>query len=484
MGPTTQCTTEYELAIPFGPYRLSYSKDTPVESARLQDRELVILGLAVDVRNGVGEDVAENALSSTRTLQDLLAYEAFLGGKYILFYKDSTGAYAIPDATASMSFCYTAGGSPELYATDSEQIAQKLSLKPDVELLGIRNSGDLSQAMPYDLTVYKEIKQLLPNHYFSFSERKALRFVDFTEKKCSLSPKEAAALTAPLIKNLLQFYKTRFKLYCPLTSGWDSRTVLAMMLSMDQNIESYTIRHNNFSNVEPDIVIPKQISAIFPVTNIQIPDLEPDEQMIQSFDQQFCATGYSKRTLMIANTIKASYGDGAVVNGDIIGQVGKCSLHRDIPEIFATPRYFRCKLHNYSRASVLYLKRWMKDIEASGEQVNLFDLFSLESRMGRWAAQENLIYGLIGQKYLNIFNSRSIIYPWTRVPRKDRKRSKIHQELIALTYPELMQIPVGGRPSFAERLTKLNGITYYLASFVKYYYERFSFLHKQKKGRN
>jgi hypothetical protein len=73
----------------------------------------------------------------------------------------------------------------------------------------------------------------------------------------------------------------------------------------------------------------------------------------------------------------------------------------------------------------------------------------MESRMGRWAAQENLIYGLIGQKYLNIFNSRSIIYPWTRVPRKDRKRSKIHQELIALTYPELMQIPVGGRPSFA-----------------------------------
>ena len=50
---------------------------------------------------------------------------------------------------------------------------------------------------------------------------------------------------------------------------------------------------------------------------------------------------------MIANTIKCNFGDGAVLNGDIMGQVGKCSLHRDIPEIFATPSYFRCKLHNH-----------------------------------------------------------------------------------------------------------------------------------------
>ena len=185
---------------------------------------------------------------------------------------------------------------------------------------------------------------------------------------------------------------------------------------------------------------------------------------------------------MIANTIKASYGDGAVINGDIIGQVGKCSLHRDIPQFLATARYFRCKLHNYSKASIYHINRWIKDIKASGEQVNLFDLFSLESRMGRWAAQENQIYAMMGQKYLNIFNSRSIIYPWTCVPRKDRKLSRIHRELIGLTYPDLMQIPVGGDMSIAEKISKLNGLTYYLAGFVKYYYEKSCFLRKQNKG--
>ena len=478
----TQCTTEYEASIAFGPYRFCYTNGTPVNNACCGDRELLVFGLAVDVRDGVGDNLASKILTSTCTLQDVIDYDTFLGGKYILLYKDSTGVYAIPDATASIPFCYTLDSCPLVCAADSEQIAKILDLQPDAELLKVRNSGDISQAMPYDLTVYKNIAQLLPNHYFSFLERRAVRFVNYDQKQSPLSYKKAAELTAPFISNILQYYKQHFKLYCPLTSGWDSRVVLAVMLSKEEAVATYTIRHDNFSENEPDIVIPQKIAEQFAVSNIQIPDLLPSANMLKIFDDRLGATGYSKRTLMIANTIKSSYGDGAVINGDIIGQVGKCSLHRDIPETLATARYFRCKLHNYSKESLYQLNRWIKDIKDSGEKVNLFDLFSIESRMGRWAAQENLIYGMIGQNYLNIFNSRSIIYQWIRVSRKHRKLSKIHQQLIAITYPELMGIPVGGDMSIFEKISKLNGLTYYLAGFVKFYFEKFCFMRKKQKG--
>ena len=449
----------YDAASSFGDYEIVYTKQTPVNRAWQDGRELLILGLAVDVRNGQWANLADAVLSCTRTLQDVIAYEAYLGGKYILFYKDAYGTYAIPDATASIPFCYTIKGYPLSCATDSETIAKKLSFVPDAELLQIRNCGDLSQAMPYDLTVYKEVLHLLPNHYFSFRDQRAVRFVNFENKKDIVSPKHAAEITAPYIKNLLCYYQEHFSLQCALTSGWDSRVVLAMMLSVDNNVATYTIRHNNFSETEPDIVIPKEISKKFSITNVQIPDLETSIEMSRAYCEWFGATGYSPRTLMIANTIKSSYGNCAVINGDIIGQVGKCSLHRDVSEKFATAKYFRCKLHNYSSSTVAHLNRWIADIKASGEQVNLFDLFSIESRMGRWAAQENLIYAMVGQLYLNIFNSRAIIYPWTLVPRADRKLSCIHQELIARCYPQLIQIPVGGRPSLTEQITKMNGLT-------------------------
>ena len=479
---SAQTTTEYESVTSFAAYQLCHTKSTPVSSAREADRELLILGYAVDLRNGESHNLAEMLLKNTRTIDELIAQEANLGGKYILFYKDVTGAYALPDATASIPFCYTTGDCPLACATDSEMIAQRFALQPDAELLKIRRSGHISQAMPYHLTVYKEIFHLLPNHYFSFEERKSVRFVNFNAVRKPLSAKEAALETAPLMTNLLQFYNQNFKLYCPITSGWDSRVVLSVMLSLGYDVETYTIRHSHFSDHEPDIVAPKLISDKFSIVHNQLSDLKPNAAMYEQFDAAFGASGYCKRTLMIANTIKSSYGDGAVINGDIIGQVGKCSLHRDIPAAWATPKYFRCKLHNYSKAAVAYIDQWIANIKASGEQVNLFDLFSIESRMGRWAAQENLIYGMIGQKYINIFNSRSIIYPWTLVPRKDRKFSKIHQELINMTYPQLMEIPVGGVMPVAEKLAKKNGLTYYLASFVKYYYEKFCFPYKQKKG--
>lgn len=466
---------EYESLLPFGEYQIKFCNTTPMMCAYSDGRELLIYGYAVDVRDGKIEMLADKILSVTKTIEDVVDYEMHLGGKYLIFYKDAYGMYAIPDATASIPFCYSTGECQLVCAPNSEFIANKLSILPDEQLLKIRRSSEISQAMPYNLTIYKEIEQLLPNHYFSFCERKAVRFVNLQERASSISAKEAATITAPMIENILRLYSGRFKLYCPITSGRDSRVVLSFMLNDDCKTETYTINHSIFCKDEPDVLIPIQIAQAVNIINEQIRDREPDEQMQKEFDEAFGATGYSKRTLMIANTINHAYADGAVINGDIIGQVGKCSLHRDIPELFASGRYFRCKLHNFSRESLAALRKWMNSVRKSAECVNMFDMFSVENRMGRWAAQENLIYAMIGQHYLNIFNSRSIIYPWTLVSRKDRKTSNIHLELIRIKYPSLLDVPFEGIRSTFEGIAKMNGFTYYFASFVKYYIQKFQF---------
>lgn len=471
---------EYESVLAFGDYQIKYCDTTPMMRACSGDRELLVYGYAVDVRNGTSDMLADLVLSGTKTITDVISYEANLGGKYLLFYKDANGMYVIPDATASIPFCYTTEGVEFLCASNSEYISKQLFIQPDEQLLKIRQNGELSQAMPYNLTIYREIEQLLPNHYFSFEDRKAFRFVNYTERFSLKSPKEVAEFTAPMIEKLMRFYYGKFKLYCPITSGRDSRVVLSFLLSADAKTETYTIKHQSFREDEPDVIIPVEIARMANITNKQILDVEPGEQLCEAFDDAFGNTGYSNRTLMIANTVYSAFGDGAVINGDSIGQVGKCSLHRDIPEFLATARYFRCKLHNYSKESLFYIRQWIKDIRKSGEKVNLFDLFSMESRMGRWAAQENIVYGMIGQHYLNIFNSRSIIYPWTMVPRKDRKLSKIHLALIHIKYPSLLEVPFEGVRSKFESIAKKNGLTYYFASFVKYYIQKFQFKRRDK----
>jgi hypothetical protein len=214
--------------------------------------------------------------------------------------------------------------------------------------------------------------------------------------------------------------------------------------------------------------VPKLIAEHADLNYQQIKDVELKATDTAEADAVLGKDNYSKRTLMLAHTIKHYLGGNAVINGDIIGQVGKCSLHRDIPQCFATPGYFRCKLHNYSKEAKDALRRWMKEIGESDEHVNYFDLFSIENRMGVWAANENEIYNMVGQYYLSIFNSRSIIYEWIRVDRRVRKVSAIHMAIIKSLHPELLEIPFEPDGTF-EKMAKYNGMSYLMASYLKYY---------------
>ena len=275
-----------------------------------------------------------------------------------------------------------------------------------------------------------------------------------------------------MIERLLAFYLERYKIYCPITSGRDSRVVLAFLKESGAPFSCYTIRHPEHHDDTQDIVVPVELCKKGEIEHRLVEDLNVPDALKNEMDALLGEEHYSARTLRIAHTIREYFGDGAVINGDIIGQVGKCSLHRDIPIFFATPSYFRCKLHNYSREAKTHLGEWQRRVKQSGECVNAFDLFSIENRMGRWAAQENLIYNTIGQAYLNIFNSRRIVYVWTAVDRKKRKTSLLHVDYIKKTHPMLLDVPFERDDGIVFRLSKATWLTYLLSSYAKYYIEK------------
>ena len=100
-------------------------------------------------------------------------------------------------------------------------------------------------------------------------------------------------------------------------------------------------------------MVPKELSKKCKMNYRQINDVDAKKETVNAMDQWLGVGRYSIKTLDIANTVKNHFNDGAIINGDIIGQVGKCSLHRDIPRIFATAGYFRCKMHNFRTLTAL-----------------------------------------------------------------------------------------------------------------------------------
>ena len=454
---------------------------TPLDICEREDRICAVFGYAADLKARKTERIAEQILTNSSSLQDVIDAEYHLGGKYFLLYKDASGCFICGDATCSVPIYYTTFQHEFICTSNLMLIVREQNLSPDATLQHIRNSGNISQAMPFDLTEYKEIKQLIPNHYLALNDQSTHRFVNSANKQRKLTVQEATEKAKPLIEFLTRYYIDKFDVYCPITSGRDSRVVLSFLSRLTSKpINSYTIKHVEHSGSEQDLVIPPQLARVCGMNHRQIEDVPADIETQQLFDEYLGRNRYSKRTLNIANTIHSYFAEGAVINGDIIGQVGKCSLHRDIPHILATPEYFRWKLHNYSREARYALNSWIKEIRAAGECVNLFDLFSIENRMGRWAAQENTIYSAKGQLYLNIFNSRSIIYLWTSVRRSERKKSLLHIALIKETCPVLLSVPFEKDTSTIIKLSKANGLFYYITSFLKYRIERRRFMKEKK----
>lgn len=456
----------------FGKYSIRIDERTPYAFASKEKIECAVFGLAVNVLSGMAGDVlVQKIVENCENIQDFVEYERQLGGKYLLLFKIDEQYYMQGDATCSLPVFYNTEGT-FVSSSNYQYIVNEKKYSTDSDYAKIRASGDVSQAMPYDITPYRQIKQLIPNHYLDINQQKAVRFVNSTKKQKTISIDEATERVLPMIQNLLAFYQQQYKIYCPITSGRDSRVVLSFLMENGNAFSCYTIKHPEHNEHTQDITVPIMLCKQEKIEHRLIEDITVLDGLKNELDGLLGKENYSLRTLRIAQTIKTYFGDGAIINGDIIGQVGKCSLHRDIPSIFATPSYFRCKLHNYSKDSKKQLRCWLKEIKISGEKVNTFDLFSIENRLGRWAGQEALIYNTIGQVYLNIFNSRSIIYIWSEVDRGQRKKAMIHTDLIKKTHSTLLGVTFESDDGVLIKISKTTGMAYLISSYLKFYVEK------------
>ncbi|MBR2869445.1 MAG: hypothetical protein IKB88_10360 [Clostridia bacterium] len=465
-----------------GGYTFRADCRTPLDCAQYGGRELIIFGYATDVFTAQRNNIAETILASTTDADGVFDYEKKLGGKYVIFYCENGDLYCLGDATCSVPIFYTVGTDDFICCSNPQFIVRTLGLSPDPKLQKVRNSGPLNQAMPYDVTPYKEMKQLIPNCVFDVSAGKTRRLVNSRAKQKTVSPAEAAKITAPMITNITKMYASDYEIYCPLTSGRDSRVVFAFLKSLGIPLNSYTIWKDSFKKDPQDWEIPVSLSKICDSNHEQIHKETVSEEKKAQMDLLLGENSYPQEAFTLAVTVERHYHGFATLEGDIIGQVGKCSLHRDIPLALATPAYFRCKLHNYSRESRQILREWLSDIGASGEKVNVFDLFSIENRLGVWASHTHLIRNVMGMSFFNIFNSRSIIYVWTAVSRKERMKSAIHVELIRLIAPELLDVPFEQDKSGLVQLAKSSWPVFYFATFAKYLVQRTAFFKNKQKS--
>ena len=90
--------------------------------------------------------------------------------------------YILGDASGSIPVFYRFHEGKLVCGTNQFEVAKRCGYTADSRLLAIRRGSLLEQAMPgdVDVTAFREVRRLLPNHYLDVAKQKVVRFFNWT----------------------------------------------------------------------------------------------------------------------------------------------------------------------------------------------------------------------------------------------------------------------------------------------------------------
>lgn len=443
--------------------QIQYTNRTQVLHACNNGHEAAVIGYCIDAHGQISREDIPRALCACDTLDAAWQFCNRLAGKYIVYYVDGTKAYLWGDATCSIPLNYGKNGGHICISPFDRMTADCISVQTDERLMCMRKSSDASQAMPYDWTPYREVRCLLPNQVLDLCAMRSIR-MPHGKTDGAMDCDTIVQRTIRLSDAITKAYVKDYELICPLTSGYDSRAVLAIARQTFPDIPCFTVKFGGMSEDAADLAIPEEICRTFGLPYQKVASFEPPDALTEQISRH---AGFFNAKDRIAEGIVycSANHEKARLHGDIVGQIGKSSVMNSVPDALVGPHFLQCKIHNTDALARDALKKHIQEIRQAGNGRDLCDLFAWESRCGRWAGQEEALYALCGMNSLSIFNCREMILLWLQIPRRLRKQSLFHKKLIAECDTRLLEYPFN--PDARLNAIKAYWPMFYVATFAK-----------------
>lgn len=450
----------------------NYYFQTNVEGIAVSEKnrqKLLLFGQALHINDTefTLDDIAEK-LNASIDIASLIDASKYLLGRFVVVAQFDGQLYILPDATGTIPVNYYVAGEEFAVSSNMSLLRDLFNLELSDKAIAIKE-GALEQQhpMPNDLTVYQQVKNVLPNHYLDVTAKQSKRFFPL-QKLPETSVDEAINQTSQIIDRILKKVLEKEKVAIPLTSGFDSRLILSFFKEYTDDIVAYTFAHENFDEKTADIAVPKALSERFNFEYQVLPRKNLDQAKLDQASNDLAGM-QNVRILENAYTLAESdLKDRSFIPGDII-PLAKSNFGQNLPDSLASISYLVTKSHNYSAESRASIKDWKDDIKSylPANNVSIYDLFFWENRWGRWFTNNAQNYDYYSNP-LYIFNNRYLIELWLGVPRKERSKKVIHKGLIEKQWPELLEVPVNPDESKLADIAD-NQWVYYIGSYMKHY---------------
>ena len=424
-------------------YCLTAHPDLDVQQVSHNSKTITLLGFLLDPERYklTQKEILSNIIHNANSITDIINDFENMTGRFVAVAELNDNIYMFNDACGLKQIVYCSDKNGKIWcSSQAESLAQKLGFPLDKDVMDYINSPGKSEIwMPNNITPYKDILHLLPNHYLDFTTGKSYRFWPTANCIAPTSIEEGVELSALILKNSLYAACNRFDLKMGITAGIDSRKTLAAARGIKHKITFFT--HASAALSVTDVKIP---ARLLPKLGIQHHVLE-QERMNDEFRGYYNASATFARESKGHEPYNILRYFGSEVN------ILNSNVSETTQGLYWLPK---SKINGeglailtglYHPLTIREFNNWLLDAreacEAAG--LNILALFHWEQKMGRWAAASFSEYDIAHDSFTP-YNNRYLNKVLMGINERYRRNRMwfIGIKTVKFLWPEVLNEPI------------------------------------------
>ncbi len=446
---------------PVGDVHLFAHPDLEITAKEGPSNLVLLLGYIFDPGHPAktNNDIISDLISNFNRFEDLIAAVKPYSGRYALLYRDDATFAILHDPLGLREIYYCTqpnrvicGSQPNLLDAFSEP---KLGATKDQSILHfyqqemkLVRSGRLWVG---DDTYYHHVKHLMPNHYLDIGSLMAKRYWP-NRKLERMDLSIAVKQSCDYLKGMLKAVTSRYDVMMAVTSGIDSRSLLAASREVRDRIYYFINKEPPLNDKMSDIRIPKNM---FKKLNIPFHVHDVDGPVDEEFRKVFLNNVFMSTDLILPTIYNVYFKNHAnEVNLLGVGEIGR-DYYGEVPRNLTG--YYLARNLKYKRSTyaTAQCEKWLRETREIAEayNVDIMKLFLWEGLLANWGVVGNSESDIAIEEF-DPYDSHFIYEIMLSIDRKYTKGSPpdFFKAMYEEMWPELLEFPLNPPDTNRDRV--------------------------------
>jgi hypothetical protein len=410
---------------------------------------IALLGYLIDPENKDKTEtlILNDIIHKVESINDIFTVMERMCGRYVCIVKIDTSLILFHDAVGLRQVNYCLSSDGHIWcASQAETLADRFGFSLDQEVMEFRNSpmfktGKSEFWLMNTRTPYREVLQLLPNHYLDLQRGKSIRFWPTTNTIPPQDVDNAIQLVGPILKTTIEAACAKFDLKMGVTAGIDSRKTLAAVKDIKDKITYFTIEHNMTATESVDVKIARRLLRKLGLRH----QIVKRQSMSGDFLIQYHNSYKDARDRQgeIAYTLACNFGTEFTLLNSNTSEITQCNYW--LPKRKINGEGLTIITGFYHPLAIREYNKWIEGARGPCEEagLNILALFHWEQRGGRWAAASFNEYDITHESFTP-YNNRYLNILLLGVSERYRRNRMWYLaiKIISEIWPDVLSEPI------------------------------------------